>query len=155
MSVANVACAVVKAEPKLKMYWSSAACSEAVVKPEPFEPGPGTPAVLGAFGSLNSYAKTGTRLDRSLFESKPLQANTRSVKICESASSTLPPPKLLLRPGIDEVVCGTKLWKLAIGYSRSAVADVATTASVKGAVGPLLDGVAVTRVRRKNSISCK
>src|SRR5215467_10280641 len=96
-----------------------------------------------------------TRLDRSLFESKPLQANTKSVKICESASSTLPPPKLLLRPGIDEVVCGTKLWKSPIGYSLAAVAEAATTASVKGAVWPLLDGVAVTRVSRKNWISCK
>src|SRR5579871_2423522 len=154
MSVANVACAVVKAEPKLKMYWSSAACSEAVVKPEPFEPGPGTPAVLGAFGSLNSYAKTGTRLDRSLFESKPLQANTRSVKICESASSTLPPPKLLLRPGIVPVVCGTKLWKLVIGYSPAAPIEAATTASVKAEVGVWLDGVAVTRVCIKKAISC-
>jgi hypothetical protein len=35
---------------------------------------------------------------------------------------------LLLRPGIDEVVGGTKLWKLAIGYSLSAVAAAATTA---------------------------
>src|SRR5215467_9044777 len=95
-----------------------------------------------------------TRLDRSLFESRPLQANTTSVNICESASSTLPPPKLLLRPGMVEVVCGTKLWKLAIGYSLAAFAEAATTAWVKGEVGVLLDGVAVTRVWRKNWISC-
>ena len=73
------------------------------------------------------------RLDRSLFESNPLQANTKSVKICESASSTLPPPKLLLRPGIDDG--GTKLWKLVIGYSLSAVTEAPTTASVNGEAG--------------------
>src|SRR5262249_3084967 len=39
--------------------------------------------------------------------------------------------------------------------SRSAVAEAATTASVKGVVGPDVDGVAVTSVARKNSISCK
>jgi hypothetical protein len=45
--------------------------------------------------------------------------------------------------------------EIADRYSLSAVDEVATTASAKGAVGPIVDGVAVTRVSRKNSISCR
>jgi hypothetical protein len=41
---------------------------------------------------------------------------------------------------------GAERMRPLIGYSLSAVAEAATTAFVKGAVGPELDGVAVTRV---------